>query len=95
MAPSNRPSSIKFEQTPDGSWRVIENGTSRRLTIEELNDMFTEARHEKEALVKEREDLKAEMTRKGEPYRQEMREKESALERLATSNEGGENARGY
>jgi Retrotransposon gag protein len=90
MAPNTRSSSIRFEQTPDGNWRVIENGTSRRLTTEELNDMFTEARHEKEALVKEKEELEAEMTRKGEQYQHELQEKECTLERLAISNDGRE-----
>jgi hypothetical protein len=44
--------------------------------------------------VNEREDLKAEMTRKGELYRQELREKDSALQRLATSNEGRRECQG-
>jgi hypothetical protein len=87
MAPSTRSSSIRFEQTPDGRWRVVENGTSRRLTTEELNDLITEARREKEALVREKEELKAEMKRKGEKYQQELQEKECALERLANSND--------
>jgi predicted nuclease with TOPRIM domain len=94
MAPSTRSSSIRFEQTPDGNWRVVENGTSRRLTTEELNDMFTEARHEKEALVKEKEELEAEMARKGEQYQQELQEKECTLERLAISNDGRERLSG-
>jgi hypothetical protein len=72
MAPSTRSSSIRFEQTPDRSWRVVENGTSRRLATEELNDMFKEARNKKEILVKEKEELEAEMTRKGEQYQQEL-----------------------
>jgi Retrotransposon gag protein len=69
---------------------VVENGTSRRLTTEELNDIFTEARNEKEALVKEKEELEAEMTRKGEQYQQELQEKECTLESLAISNDGRE-----
>jgi hypothetical protein len=35
---------------------VVENGTSRRLTTDELNDLKTEARQEKEALVREKEE---------------------------------------
>jgi hypothetical protein len=73
---------------------VVENGTSRQLTTEELNDMFTEARHEKEAPVKEKEELEAEMTRKGEQYQQELQEKECTLERLAISNVGRERLSG-
>jgi predicted phage gp36 major capsid-like protein len=73
---------------------VVENGTSRRLTIEELNDLFTEARQEKKALVREKEELKVEMKRKGEQYQQELQEKECALERLATSNDGRERLSG-
>jgi hypothetical protein len=75
MAPSTRSSSIRFEKTPDGSWPVVENGTCRRLTTEELNDLITEARQEKEALVVEKEEFKAEITRKGEQYQQELQEK--------------------
>jgi hypothetical protein len=63
MAPSNRSSSIKFEQAPDVSWREVEKGSSRRLSTEELNDLFTEARLEKEALVKEKVELKTEKRR--------------------------------
>jgi hypothetical protein len=77
MAPSTRSSSIIFEQTPDGSCRVVENGAYSRLTTEELNDLFIEARQEKEALVTEKVELKAEMMKKDEVYQQELQEKES------------------
>jgi hypothetical protein len=73
---------------------MVENGTSRRLTTEELNYMLTETRHEKEALVKEKDVLEAEMTRKGEQYQQELQEKECTPERLAISNDGRERLSG-
>jgi hypothetical protein len=94
MAPSTRSSSVKFEQAPDGGWRVIENGTPRRLTREELNDMFMEVRLMKEALLTEKEELKVEMESNGEQYRMELQEKEEVLDEVATDVAGTEQARG-
>jgi hypothetical protein len=91
MAPSTRSSSLKFEQTTDGGWRVIEGGTARRLTTEELNefaDIFAEARLENEVLTKEKGELEALMAQKEVQHREELQEKERAMEASAVGSDG-------
>jgi hypothetical protein len=66
MAPSTR-SSVKFQQTASGEWRVIEGGESRKLITEEMNDFA--ARHSS---------LKPEL----EGAMQEAKENEKWLEKL-------------
>jgi hypothetical protein len=85
MAPNTRSGSLKFEQTTDGGWRVIEGGTARRLTTEELNefaDNFKEARLENEVLTKEKGELEALMAQKDVQHHEKLQEKERALDAI-------------
>jgi hypothetical protein len=82
MAPNTRSGNLKFEQTTDVSWRVIECGTARRSTTEELNefaDNFTEERLENEVLTKKKCELDALMAQKDVKHHEELQEKERAL----------------
>jgi septation ring formation regulator EzrA len=37
MPPTTR-SSLRFEPTPDGGWRILEGSSARKMTSEELNE---------------------------------------------------------
>jgi hypothetical protein len=97
MAPNTRSGSLKFEQTTDGGWRIIEGGTARRLTTEELNefaDSFTEARLDNEVLTKGKGELEELMAQKDVKHHEELQEKERALEAIAVGSDGHDERRG-
>jgi hypothetical protein len=98
MAPNTRSGSLKFEQTTDGDWRVIEGGTARWLTTDELNefaDNFTEARLENEALTKEKGKLEELMAQKDVQHHEELQEKDRALEAIAVGSDEHDERRGH
>jgi chromosome segregation ATPase len=95
MPPTTR-SSIRFELASDGGWQILECSSARKMTSEELNEFarqLNEANRElEEAEVKlakitaEKEGAEKKPKRMDEAMRrsEEMREKESVLEEVAS-----------
>jgi hypothetical protein len=100
MPPTTR-SSLRFEPTADGGWRVLEGGIARKLTSEYLNEFarqwsdsgqeLAEAEAKSARLAAEKEEAENRLkemedaVRRGE---EELKEKESVLEQMASDRSG-------
>jgi hypothetical protein len=94
-------SSLRFEPTEDGGWRVLEGGIAQKLTSEDMNEFarqlsdsgqaLAEAEARSARLAAEKEEAGSRLKEMEDAVRcgeEELKEKESVLEQMANDRSG-------